>query len=134
MPSDINELSIVGVEKDKIEKDDSFPAAYRYPFKLSDHPDPLWCRCFEHTYGGRLYSSMKREAYIEGDCIVVITADSDDKQHQADIIKRAVADTNETYRRIKGEMEAEEQRQNELQHAEREKLDSLKGEADDIQI
>ena len=124
------ELRVVGVNKDEIEKDDAFPAAWRYPFRLLEPPDELWAEVFEQVYSTNLYSSMKRGAYLSGNCIVVILADSDDKQHQADIVKRAVDDTNAEYKRERERLAMREAREERARREEEGRQAKLRDDAD----
>jgi hypothetical protein len=130
----IKKIEIIGVYREGMEKDDSFPAAYRLPFKLSEVPDSLWAEIFEHVYRINIYSSMKRRAYVSGDKIVVFITDSDDIQHQADIIKRAVEDTNNEVDRINAQILGEKEREREKEEKEKETLEGLKNKTDKIKF
>ena len=132
MNSELQELKVMGVYKEGMKKDNSFPRAYQYPFKLSGHPDNLWVEIFEYVYKHNIWSSMKRRAYVSGDCIVVILADTDNKTDQKRNVEQAVEQTNEEYKRIRQEQrKQEEQRKKSLKEYE-ETIEKLKKEAKDV--
>ena len=130
----IKKVQVIGIYKQGIEKDNSFPAAYRLPFRLSERPDSLWAEIFEHVYKINIYSLMKRRAYVSGNGIIVILADSDDTQHQADIIKRAVEDTNSEVDRINKQILAEMKREKVDEEKEMQSIKGLKEKADKIKF
>ena len=134
MSSLIKKVQVIGKDEEGIEKDDSFPAAYKLPFKLSELPDSRWREIFEHVHRINIYSAMKRRAYVSGDRIIVIIANSDDMQHQADIIKRAVQDTNKEIDRINEQILAQEKREKEKTEKEVEAIKGLKDKAKDIKF
>jgi len=126
MDSLIKKVQVIGIDNEGIVKDDSFPAAYELPFKLSELPDSRWAEIFEHVYKINIYSSMKRRAYVSGNTIIVILADSDDTQHQADIVKRAVEDTNSEVDRINKQILAEMKREKVEEEKEMQSIKGLK--------
>jgi thiamine monophosphate kinase len=130
MDSTPKEIQIVLIDKDKIEKDNSFAKAYRYPFKLTSVPDPLWVELFEKTYD-TVEDPQKRKMYISEDYIIVIMASDDNKQKYVDIVKCLVFETNGRYRRAC--REKENQDNNQLENKD-DILHNLKEETDKFAI
>ena len=133
MNKKLYELSIIGVDKDGITKDDAFPHAYRYPFKLSEEPDELWINLFEQATKYS-FDSMKRRAYVEGDCIVVIIADSDNISDQKRIAEQAIQRTNQEYKRIYQELQRVEQQQRDVEKKRDDTIEKLKRDADNLKF
>jgi len=129
----IPKVELIGIDKEAMKKDDSFPSAYKLPFKLSEVPTNEWTRIFEHVYMGELYS-MKRRAYIEGANIILIVADSDDFLTHADFIKRVVEQTNKEADRINDSIRAQMEREKEQRQEEQETITKLKKEVDKIKF
>lgn len=67
MDSLIKKVQVIGIDNERIEKDDSFPAAYKLPFKLSERPNSRWAEIFEYIHQNRILDAMKRRAYVAGD-------------------------------------------------------------------
>lgn len=130
MDSTIKEIQVVNIDKDKIEKDNSFAKAYRYPFKLSGTPEPLWVALFEETYA-TVEDPQKRKIYVAEDYIMVIMATDDNKQKYVDIVKCLVFETNGRYRRACREKETRENNQPENKD---DQLRNLKDETDKLDI
>lgn len=111
------EIMITGVDKNGIVKDDSFPSAYEYPFFLSAEPDDEWQIIFHEEYHGALYP-MKREMEIIENRIVLIIAETDNKEKHLDFLKNMVDNTNKLYQlaknRQKEHLVTEQKRQQEI--------------------
>jgi len=114
MNIEVMELKIVGVEQEDIQKDNSFPGAFTYPFKLSSVPSFIWASIFKQVYANNFNGNAKRNAYISGDRIITVLANTDDKQYQENIVKRAVADTNARYKKVCKEMVAKDKNINSI--------------------
>ncbi len=104
------EIKIVGVNKEKTERDDSFPSAVSIYFDLSEEPDSQWIQCFEQFWKEHLYS-MKRKAFCEGKYIRMVVASSDNMRQHKEELEKAVTETNQMYEKIISKTKAEESRQ-----------------------
>lgn len=65
-----DQLKIVGIVKEKTKQDSQYPGLQNYYFRLSRHPSNAWER---HFIEARRFPrhTMWRQAWVEGDCIVV---------------------------------------------------------------
>lgn len=133
MNFEIQELKVVGLYKERMEMD-SRTDGYRYPFKLSSHPEPLWVSLFEKIWEKTWYTTHKRKAYISGDCIVIILWERDDPQSWLEIIKRAVNDTNAEHNEVRQKNAKEQELQERLLRKKKETLNKLRKEADKLQF
>ncbi|MBI4834797.1 MAG: hypothetical protein HY811_08280 [Planctomycetes bacterium] len=110
MDTAIKEIQIVMIDKDKIEKNDSFSNAYSYPFKLTSTPDAVWVEQFVKTYD-TVEDPKKRKMYVADDYIMLIMAADDNKQKHIDIVKCLVFETNSRYKKICREKQDREAKQ-----------------------
>lgn len=93
MDSEGQEIRIVGVDKEAIKLSPDKKDCWTVHFKLSGSPDHSWEKKFYETHQ-RDKNIMKRKAYVEGDCIKIEIAETDDLQKILDAIKIIVLEAN----------------------------------------
>lgn len=124
MNEEIQEIKIVGIDKEGITKDDSFPHAYKLPFILSTHPNTRWVHIFEKVYYGQSLSS--REASISGNRIIVIMSDDERIANHKHKVEQAVNNTNDEYIRIcQEQQQKQKQKQERLEYLQEEQEDTI---------
>lgn len=122
------ELRIVGVVKERTRQDPNYSGLQNYYFQLSAMPPPNWHLFFEKSRSFPRHN-MWREAWVEGDCVVIKCAlDEIERYHLRDL-KEDVAKANTDYTqalRIHEEKERQKREQARKQKEERDgKLDQL---------
>ena len=126
---DYTGFRIIGVEKETIEKDNSFETAYKYPLTLSAKPDDLWIKFFHSVY--RMHSFEKKRQYtIVDKHIIVIISGEDSKQQHLDFLKDVVHLANQKYRELLLAKEEEKRKEEARKKREREKIQEMKEEID----
>ncbi|HML96615.1 MAG TPA: hypothetical protein PKC29_14425 [Thermodesulfobacteriota bacterium] len=90
-------IMIVGMNKEASRKSDVYPSLYDIALELSDSPPEEWEEIFIKIWERKIYS-MKRNAYIEENNIIVICKTEDVKDTHLPMLEEAVAATNQSYR------------------------------------
>ena len=90
-------ITIVGMNKEASRKSDLYPPLYEIAIQLSDSPPEEWEEIFIKIWERKIYS-MKRDAYIEENNIVVICKTEEVKDTHLPMLEEAVAATNQSYR------------------------------------
>ncbi|MEK0337235.1 MAG: HNH endonuclease [Nitrosopumilus sp.] len=93
LKSQVDQVSLFGVDQDAYQKSNEFEKAYEFVLILDHTPNNDWKKVFQHHYENTLYL-MTRETHIRGDRVVLIVAESDDLQAHTDWIKRLIKETN----------------------------------------
>jgi hypothetical protein len=123
------ELRVVGVVKERTRQDRQYSGLQDYFLQLSGRPPPGW---EHHFLEARKFPrhSMWRDAWVEGDCVVIKCALDELGRYHLDDLKQDVATANANLARAN--VVAEQRRQRELERIEKERkardsaLDSLK--------
>ena len=123
------DLKIVGVEKDLIEKENSFEHAYKYPYILSGKPDDLWIKFFHSIYRLHSYDKKRQYTIIDKHIIVIISAE-DNRQQLLNFIKDVVNSANQKYRELLSSKEEERRKEEARKKKEGERIQELRGETD----
>jgi len=128
---DFIDIKILGVEKEAIEKDNSFEQAYKYPYLLSEKPDDLWIKFFHSLY--RLHSYDKKRQYTIIDRHIVAIISAEDKRQQfLDFLKDVVNSTNQKYREMLSAKAQEKHKEEARKKREEEKIRELREETDHL--
>ena len=128
---DFTDIKILGVEKEAIEKDNSFEQAYKYPYLLSEKPDDLWIKFFHNLY--RLHSYDKKRQYTIIDRHIVAIISTEDKRQQfLDFLKDVVNSTNQKYRELLSAKAQEKHKEEARKKREEEKIRELREETDHL--
>ena len=115
-------LRIVGVVKERTRQDPNYSGLQDYYFELSAMPPPEWDLFFDKSRSFPRHS-MWREAWIEGDCVVVKCAlDEIERYHLRDL-KEDVAKANADYMKALRMHEEQERQKRELARKQKEERD-----------
>lgn len=115
MEQEIEKVNVEEIEKQNIEKDDSFPAALAFYIKLDTTPKHEWTEVFENEWKHGLYS-MKRKMTIVGDKLRVVVGGEGEVMGAVDFAKTLIERTNNAIDRYNGQIkqknaiEAEQQK------------------------
>ncbi len=122
-------VKITGVDKEGIEKDNSFDIAYKYPLILSDRPDDLWVKFFHSAYRINPYDKKRQYSIIEKRIVVIISGE-DNKQQQLDFFKEVVGVANQHYSDLLQAKEEEKRKEEARKKRERERILEMREETD----
>lgn len=118
MQSEVETISIVKANKEKIEKDNSFPDAFAIYIELDKIPCSIWIRAFENEWKNGFYS-MKRKMDIQSSNIRVVVGGDNEIKGAVDFARRLVDRTNtitdmiNNKIRIQNQQEEKQQRKSE---------------------
>ena len=122
-------IKIIGINKEGIEKENSFETAYKYPLILSAKPDDLWIKFFHAIY--RVHPFEKKRQYtIIDKQIFVIASGEDNKQQLLDLFKEVVNAANQKYTEILKTKEEERLKEETRKKREKEKIEEMRSEID----
>ncbi len=120
----ILDIRIVGVVKDRTRQDPQYAGLQDYYFQLSEDPPVGWSDFFREVRETPRHT-MWRDAWVEGDCVVVKCAlDELAKYHVRDL-KRDVATANKWYMQAKAAAERRRQIESERQKKIRRERDNV---------
>lgn len=124
-------FKIIGIDKEGIEKDNSFDHAYKYPCILSGKPDDLWIKFFHSIY--RLHNYDKKRQYtILDKHIITIISSEDNRQHFLNFLKDVVNTANQKYQELLSVREEEKRKEEAKRKKEREKIQEMREESDNL--
>lgn len=128
-----DEIKIIGVDREHIEKDPALLNALKYPYILSVKPDDHWVKFLHHAH--RMSSlGNKRQYSIVGNQIVTIVFPGDNMQAQLDFFKELVTSANQEYRSFFERKEEEKREEEEKKKRERDAISKLKEEVDKLRF
>jgi hypothetical protein len=129
-PANFQDIKIVDLDTELTEPSQSGASLLRHMhLRLSETPSREWTEIFENE---RQFprSSMWRDAWINGQHIVIDCVPEEIEQYHLRYLKEDVATTNKKYREyLERVRQAQEREQNQQAH-ERQQLDALKGRLD----
>jgi hypothetical protein len=119
------DIKIIEIDDSKSYKPDSLKLLYNIYFKLSAPPPLEWQQIFEAE---RRFSrhTMWRDAWIEGEYIIINCVPDEIEKYHASDIKKDVKNTNSKYRRYLMEEAQKEAKKSEQGLSERDQLKELK--------
>jgi len=116
------DLRIVGVVKERTRQDPDYSGLHDYYFQLSGMPPPEWELFFDQSRSFARHS-MWRNAWIEGDCVVIKCAlDEIERFHLRDL-KQDVAKANADYTQALRLHDEQERQKRELARKQKEERD-----------
>lgn len=121
-------ISIVGIDKNKISKPDLHKDLYNIYFELSAHPQKLWKEIFDSVWKNAFYL-MKRKAWIEGKYLVIYASTDEIKKYHLPILHDKIKEVNKFYLDELNRQKGIQERVRIEQEKERLKID---GDLDDI--
>jgi hypothetical protein len=135
------EIKIIGIEKDRIEKDEDFPGAfyssiktaYKFPFKLSQYPDSHWVDLLNQYSTINVQFNMKRKPYVFNDCLFVQIDAGEDLQKMTDDVKKVIIEVNRLFKSSCTRYAVEQERKN-LYPQKDEVLERLKDKSDNVKF
>ncbi len=128
---EFDSFKIVGVERELIEKDMTFEAAYKYPFILNARPDDQWVKFFHSVYRMHSFDKKRQYAIVDKQILVIISGD-DNKQVHLDFLKDCVELTNQKYKQVIIAREEEKRKEETKKKREREKIQEMRAETNKL--
>ena len=119
----IVDIRIVSVVKERIQQDSQFPGLYDYFFKLSAQPPSGWSGFFDRIRSLPRHTKWQK-AWIEGDCVVIKCA-LDELESNLEELKEDIATTNKNYMNAKEKEDSEMQQENGRKEKAREEQDKV---------
>ncbi len=127
------EIKIVTIDKEGIEKDNTFETAYKYPLILSSKPDDLWVKFFHSVY--RLHNFEKKRQYtIIDKKLIVIIAGDDSKQQQLDFFIDVTTNANQKYHELMLSKEEERLKEAARKQREKDKIQEMRDEVERLKF
>lgn len=117
------DLRIVGVVKERTRQDPNFSGLQDYYFQLSAMPPPKWNLFFDKSRSFPRHN-MWRDAWIEGDCVVVKCAVEEIERYHLRDLKEDVAKANADYTQALRIHEEQKRRKRKLARKQKEERDS----------
>lgn len=135
------EIKIIGIDKDRIEKDEyyrgaffaPFENAYKFAYKLSQYPDSHWINLLYQYSIINVQFSMKRNPHVFNDCLIINVDAGEDLQKLTDEVKKIIKEINKLFKSSCKRYEIEQERKN-LSPELDEMLDRLKLKAGKIKF
>ena len=123
------DIIIVGLDVDKTQPSDKASGLRHMFLRLSERPGNDWVKIFE---GERSFArqSMWRDAWIEGNYIVVDCVPEEIEKYHLKDLKEDVSNSNTKYKEYLTQVQVEEGRRVERDMEERDRLNKIKGDLD----
>lgn len=123
------DVEIAGFDKDQSNRPDPELDLFNMHLRLEPEPPPRWDRIFAKLWERQLYS-MKRDAWIEGDHLVIYCLPDRLEGTHMQYLERTVSETNEKYRELLEAQKEEERRREERRRRDEQLLDDVDDELD----
>ncbi len=124
-------FKIIGVDKEAIEKDNSFEHAYKYPYILSGKPDDLWIKFFHSIYRLHSYDKKRQYTIIDKNIIAIISSE-DNRRQFLEFMKDVVNSANQKYQELLLAKEEEKRKEEAKRKKEREKIQEMREESSQL--
>jgi len=105
----IDIIDIISLDKESIEKDNSFPTSYAIYFDLSKQPDPNWKKMFDKAWKDESFN-LKRKITVSGKRLRMVFMEDDNIQEQVNFVKRLVSKTNDYAKEYNEKIRQKEER------------------------
>lgn len=117
------EIKLKTVDKNHVEKDNSFEEAYAIYGRFNSIPHTVWNQIFHEYWNGMLFSG-KRNISLDGNMVRIVFGKGDDLQTHINFLKQVIEHTNKRY----GEYIDTEARNKEEEEAKKEQIEKVKDE------
>ncbi len=114
------DIRIIGVVKERTRQDQEFSGLQHYYLQLSSRPPSGWGAYFTQARQFPRHS-MWRDAWLDGDCVVVKCALDELSRHHVKDLKEDVASSNANYNQAQINLERKRQQEREQQEIETKK-------------